>query len=367
MISKLHHSACISLCCLAFTLACSGGGGGSKTPAAAPPASNLTPQITAPSVPQDPNAAPTSSTSSSTSATPTTTTTSSSTSNGATTNNPGSTGDQPATGANNPTTASIPVLGTADGLEIGCWNIEDYPKSTRSKGTVSNILNTMDVDVMGVEEITSVDAFNDLLSAMPKFTGVIVGDDKNNAYEDRNVGLIYRTSDFTVVDQQALFPKDTYSFPRPPLMVRLHPNRKDRADIVVIVVHLKAFGDDKSQARRKKANTSLESYVADLETKEPALQVIVLGDFNQPLVDASDRVNFDPWYQNENLFKVLTDPLVAEDDYSYYAGRQSLIDHMIATTNFNLEVPEIPKLQTLVPSYQSEASDHLPVVTKLMQ
>ena len=258
----------------------------------------------------------------------------------------------------------VPVLGTAETFEIGTWNIENYPKASGSLALVSNILNTLDVDVMAVEEISTPAAFNALIAEMPKFTGLLAPD-AGTQFDARSAGFIYRTADFKLVTSEALFPKDNFAFPRPPLLIRLHPLAAGRPDVVAIAVHLKAFGDDKSQQRREAANIQLESYVAELKAKEPRLHIIVLGDFNQPLVGATERAVFNPWFEKGCNYTVRTDSLVKKGDYSYFSNRLSLIDHMVTTSDFLLEEPVIVKLQKIVPNYESQASDHLPVVARL--
>lgn len=258
----------------------------------------------------------------------------------------------------------VPVMGTPETFEIGTWNIEDYPKAAGSRALVSQILNKLDVDVMAVEEISSLAEFNALVAEMPQFTGILAPE-SGSQLDERNVGFIYRSSDFTLVKSEALFEKEGFAFPRPPLMIRLHPLAAGRADVVAIAVHLKAFGDDKSQQRREIANTELEAYVSGLKAQEPNLQIVVLGDFNQPLIEAAERKVFNPWFDKASSYTVRTDALVKKGDYSYFAGRFSLIDHMITTNDFLLTEPVIVKLQTVVPNYATQASDHLPVIARL--
>jgi len=256
--------------------------------------------------------------------------------------------------------ADIPLIGSAETLEIGTWNIEHYPKASgNSRTMVSKILNQLDIDLMAVEEINGEAAFRDLLTAMPKFDGVV--SDKGGS---QNVGFIYRKSDFTLITSEEIFPYENKAFPRPPLMVRLRPAQRAGADIVAIAVHLKAFGDTENQARRSDANILLERYVAELKAREPALQIVILGDFNQPILMDSEREVFNPWFKKPESYTVTTDILVQQGDYSYFSGLYSLIDHIITTSDFHLSEPTIVKLQNIVPNYEAHASDHLPVIAR---
>ncbi len=260
--------------------------------------------------------------------------------------------------------ASLEAFGTKETLEIGAWNIENYPKAVDSKTVVSKVLNKLDIDIMAVEEINNTAVFEDLLKEMPKFSGVIAG--QNGGQKSQNSGVIFRTEEFKLVETQDLFRNQNAAFPRPPLMVRLKPVKDPSSDIVAIVVHLKAFGDEDSVTRREEANVRLEEYTSQLLAKEPSLKIVVLGDFNQPLITSSDRQVFRPWYDKPETYTVKTEVLVKKSDYTFFGGQRfSVIDHIVTSNNFTMQDPVVPKLQTVISSFEDRASDHLPVVAKI--
>lgn len=262
--------------------------------------------------------------------------------------------------------ATIAPIGSDEGIEIGAWNIENYPKTEKSKTMVAQVLNKLDVDIMGVEEINNKGVFEDLLKDMPKFSGVIAGE-ASGQQQSQNVGVIFKTSDFKVVAQEDLFPKDNNAFPRPPLMVRLSATKPNRNDIVAIVVHLKAFGDDDSSQRRQEANVKLQAYASELKQRDPSVQIVILGDFNQPLINAADRDVFRPWFDDSSNFSVKTQDLVQKNDYSFFGGQRfSFIDHIVSSNNFTMNEVLVPKLQTVISDFELHASDHLPVIGKII-
>ncbi len=259
---------------------------------------------------------------------------------------------------------SLPAFGTDETLEIGAWNIENYPKAADSKTVVAKVLNKLDIDIMAVEEINNTAVFEDLLKEMPKFSGVIAG--QNGGQKSQNVGVIFRTDEFKLVESKDLFRGQNEAFPRPPLMVRLKPNKDPNNDIVAIVVHLKAFGDEDSITRREEANVRLEEYTSQLLAKEPSLKIVVLGDFNQPLLTSSDRQVFRPWFDKPETYSVKTEALVKKNDYTFFGGQRfSVIDHIVSSNNFTMQDPVVPKIQTVISSFEERASDHLPVVAKI--
>ena len=271
----------------------------------------------------------------------------------------------PAGGDTSVQISGLPPISAVDTLEIGTWNIENYPKSSLSKDMVSRVLNKLDIDIMAVQEISSTDSFRELLVEMPKFSGVIAG--QNGGQRSQNVGLIYRTAEFKLVSSEDLFRGEGEAFPRPPLIVRLDPVKEGLNDIVAIVVHLKAFGDEDSAQRREQANIKLEAYASALLAKEPSLKVVLLGDFNQPLLSNAERQIFRPWYDRPEVFSIKTENLVAKKDYTFFGGQRfSVIDHIIVSNNFTMSEPSVPKLQTAISSFETHASDHLPVIAKIV-
>lgn len=259
--------------------------------------------------------------------------------------------------------AQLSAFGTLDGMEIGTWNIENYPKTSESRSVVSGVLNKLDVDIMAVQEIANTTVFTSLISEMPGFSGVIAGQD--GGQKSQNSALIYRTADFRLVSKEDLFRGENDAFPRPPLMVRLDPIKEGRSDIVAIVVHLKAFGDDDSSQRRAIANVKLEQYVSQLLANEPSLQIVVLGDFNQPLLNNIEREVFRPWFDRADKYTIRTEANVRKNDYSFFGGQRfNFTDHIIASNNFTVSEPIVPKLQTTISNFEMHASDHLPVLVK---
>lgn len=259
---------------------------------------------------------------------------------------------------------TVPRFGSPQTFEIATWNIENYPKSGQTKENVSSLLKQLDLDLIAVEEISDEAALRELTATLPGFD-CLLSPDKGNPDMPQNVGFIYRKANMEVVESQPLFVKENFAFPRAPLMVRFKM-KDDSSDVVAIAVHLKAFGDDKSQTRREIANRQLEEFVSEYRKTNDKARIVVMGDFNER-VDAEDsRDVFNPWLLKSESYQMLTEGPALRGDYSFISSnRRSLIDHIIASNNFHLEEPQIPKLQTVVPRYESNVSDHLPVMTRL--
>lgn len=258
---------------------------------------------------------------------------------------------------------SIPRFGSDQTFEIATWNIEKYPKSPQAKDHVSKVLKQLDLDLVAVEEISDEAALRDLTATLPGFDSIL-STSRSDQEGAQNVGFIYRKTHMEIVESEALFERETFAFPRAPLMARF--KMKDGSpDVVAIVVHLKAFGDDKSQTRREIANRQLEEFVSELRKKDEKARIVIMGDFNDRVDAEETKAVFNPWLKNED-YQMMTETLAQHGDYSFVSPNlKSLIDHIIASSNFNLEEPQIPKLQTLIPNYDYHISDHLPVMTRV--
>lgn len=122
------------------------------------------------------------------------------------------------------------------------------------------------------------------------------------------------------------------AFPRFPLFAQCKVSHgSNSVEFIMIVVHLKAFGDAQSRARRRLAAEKLALIVEDLRTNE-ALPVVLCGDFNERLDnDVLNSVSETP-----DLFALTTDD--ARDGAISFVGERnrSLIDHIIVSRDVEL-------------------------------
>lgn len=262
----------------------------------------------------------------------------------------------------------VPRLGTGDSFELAAWNIENFPKNReKSLSMTASIFQQMDLDIIGVEEIADSEAFRELLDKLPAY-GSVLSSHEYNPGEYQKLGLLYREEQFQYRSHRLLFEGDAYAFPRPPLEVRLRFRQGSRQgqDLIVIVVHLKASGDQTSRLRREKANLILADHVQQLEQAASDVPVAIIGDFNERTTLEAGRLVFQPWLSRPDLYQFYTEPLGAAGDYSFISPSKPLIDHIISTKDLIFEEVNIPKLEMIVPNYEPEVSDHLPVVVRTL-
>ncbi len=261
----------------------------------------------------------------------------------------------------------IPQVGLATQFDFATWNIENFPKSDQSVEIAGKVLGRINVDLIALEEVASEVAFQQLLDTMPEYKGVLSPHEYGfNNYQ--KLAFIYRDADLELLDWELLFENQRYEFPRPPLQAHFRlksASKQVDEEIYMIVVHLKATGDIESQNRREKANQLLEEYVTMLRTQKPNARVTLLGDFNERVTYPAGLNVFKPWLDKPENYSFHTQEPALMGEYSFISPSKPMIDHMISTSNIELNTVVVPKLETMVSAYRDLVSDHLPVIARM--
>jgi endonuclease/exonuclease/phosphatase family metal-dependent hydrolase len=252
-------------------------------------------------------------------------------------------------------------------VTLATWNLELFPKTTESAADIVAILDGLALDLIGVEEIADPAAFDAMVAAMPDHAGV-VAEDYPDAFQ-RN-GILYRTSRVTLSDVETLFQDDWYAFPRPP--IKAHVTVTDVTppfDFDFVVVHLKAYFDAESEDRRRKACIALEAWVRGRVASGGDPDVVIAGDWNDSLGDAPADNVFQVFLDAPDDYRFLTFPLIDTENGSYIPYN-SLIDHIMVTsdalTEYGTGTTSVIPLDSTVPDYQANVSDHRPVVSRFI-
>ena len=177
----------------------------------------------------------------------------------------------------------MPAVGSATTLDVACWNIENFPATSRTPAYVADLITSLDLDVIVVEEIASLAAWRELLDRLPAYDAVL----STHAYTPtsyQKIGLIYRAGLVSVGAPELLFVTDTYGFPRPPFRV---PVTVGALTVDVIGVHLKAGADAADADRRAAAARTLDTYLRGHLAGAGDPEFVVLGDYNEALTDGS--------------------------------------------------------------------------------
>lgn len=261
-------------------------------------------------------------------------------------------------------------VGSDSTIDALTWNIEWFPKNGMTTvNEVEQIISDLNVDFIGVQEISSVDTFNILLSQLPGWSGILSSHEYSSSSYQK-VGLIYKEEVVTVHSYQLLFEDDWYAFPRPPMEFTISSEEGGRAfDFKLIVVHLKAFDGEDNEARRRAAIDSLKNYIDEQVLLYDEKDFILLGDFNDHIEDPPEDNVFTSMLDDTANYTFLTEPLAGI--YGSYIGynEPNLIDHVIITDDALDEYGENGSTEVLYldnqnSNYEDDVSDHRPVFSK---
>ncbi|MBI4509735.1 MAG: endonuclease/exonuclease/phosphatase family protein [Deltaproteobacteria bacterium] len=263
----------------------------------------------------------------------------------------------------------VPRVGDDERIDIATWNVRNFPATADTPRLVADIIASLDLDLVAVQEIASVSAFEELLARLPEHEGVL----SPHQYSDgtyQKLGLLYRRGLIEVTEVGVLFDGSWNEFPRSPLRATISVNDgvHPRFDFTAIVVHLKAGLDRQDIERRTSAFRLLETHVRGLVDGPGDDDVVVLGDFNEVLTRASGLAVFAPWLDASDRYAVQTKSLASENKVTYLPARV-MLDHLITTASLLDEVGArpavIPPLHAQVQGYEAVISDHLPVVLSM--
>ena len=270
--------------------------------------------------------------------------------------------------------------GTSDFADIGFWNIEHFNNrvSNRRIEDIADVIDRLSMDVLGLVEVEE-QALNRLVASL--------GNRGNgadfvllNVRGSQDIAVLY-DSDTTSVTlrndlndhyRQRLDAKTTggkKAFPRDPLFAKCNvmDGNQQKVEFLMIVVHLKAFGDAQSRARRKLAAEILAEIINDIQNRED-IPVVLGGDFN----DALNTDVFSSLQDSPDLFALTADD-ERNPDAATYIGRRysSVIDNIIVSKDLKMgdisgDDAAIVRLDSSIRDFSDRISDHVPVVFRLI-
>lgn len=256
-------------------------------------------------------------------------------------------------------------LGTSSTIDICTWNIEHYPKASRSEEKVMKIILDSKIDIFALQEISDDSGeFARLMQQLGDAYGSYIYNpivDSDSKW-DQNIAFVYKKDEITVVDaphEISEFKGDTDAFPRIPIEVKFR--HKSGVEFVVINIHLKCC--DGSEDRRRDASEKMKTYI-DENYKANNTAVVLLGDMN----DRIDSGETDNVFTNfiDDVNYIFTDTRVSEEskDGSGWAN----IDHILINKPlFDANDKGASKLEKTDFEFDYDAfvSDHFPVWVNL--
>lgn len=265
-----------------------------------------------------------------------------------------------------PNNKLVAKVGTASTIDVATWNLRTFPATSSSIRLAADMIASMDLDLVAVQEITDDAAFNELVARLPGYAGVL-STHVFPAGEQQKEGIIYRTSAIKVSNVELLFDGEYDIFPRPPLQA-LVTVLGTSVDFTLIVVHLKAGVQQENRDKRRLAIKALETHVRSRVDGPYDKEIMLVGDFNHDLDDDDSAVVWGPFLDNPDRYKLLTQATKNAGKESYLPFHR-MLDHIVVTSALvdeaGSETPLVPNLNVQYNSYQNDLSDHLPVVVRM--
>ncbi|WAM26249.1 putative Ig domain-containing protein [Myxococcus sp. NMCA1] len=280
-------------------------------------------------------------------------------------------------------------------LTVAHWNLEWFgattqgpPDSTSEGGTpddlqiahARDIIRDSGANVWGLVEMVDAADFATLKEQLPGFNGFLANDTSfvpnGTAYysnSEQKPGILY-DSTLTLQEAQLILTANAADFGgRPPLRVNFTTTVQGvSTQLVVIVVHLKAFDNETAYGQRQRSSAALKSY---LDTSLPTERVLVIGDWNddvdQSITRGSDGgylpTPFAPFVADTQRYTFITEPLSRLGQRTTVDYRDA-IDHTLASnemaTNYLPGSVEILRPDGWLPNYGNIVSDHYPVISR---
>ncbi len=262
-------------------------------------------------------------------------------------------------------------FGTEETLDIVTWNIEWFPKNDQTTlQYVVNIIESIDADIIAIQEVDDYFFFNDLVDFLADYDGYY------QSSNNRGLAYLYKTDIISINSGYELFltEPESYNFPRFPMVLDVNYYQER---VVLINNHYKCCGDGEldttdntdEETRRYNANLLLKGY---MDTELSNVKTVLLGDLNDVLTDAP----LDNVFQNfidDSTNYLFTDIDIANGpitDFSYPAWPSHLDHILINKPNFLPFFAEGGGTETIkvddyliggFSEYDQNVSDHRPV------
>ncbi|HEX6431717.1 MAG TPA: choice-of-anchor J domain-containing protein, partial [Niastella sp.] len=292
----------------------------------------------------------------------------------------------------------------AETFDVACYNLAFFgsnptnnPTPAKVTGQINNIATVMqhlNVDVVGFEEVSSDAALNDLLLQLPGYSAVtsprwsysFQAPDPN--FPPQKIGFIYNTATMTLsaaepprvlfeamydsarLGQSTRVSSSFWASGRLPYMATFDANINGQMKKVrLVVIHGKSSSDAASYNRRVFDAKVLKDTLDAVYKND---NVIILGDYNDRLYGSiysgSSVSPYNAFNTDITNYAPLTRSLDSAGKVSFIGG-SGLIDHIVITQPLRMNYIDsstaIEDARLYISGYNdSTASDHLPVYTR---
>ncbi|MBJ6764951.1 putative Ig domain-containing protein [Myxococcaceae bacterium JPH2] len=292
-------------------------------------------------------------------------------------------------------TLSLAVKAPAVPFTVAHWNLEWFgapnqgpPHSTSDGGLTDDlqiayardVIRDAGVNVWGLVEMVDTADFDTLKAQLPGYRGFLANNTafvssgaSSYSVGEQKPGILYDDS-VTFQSAQVILTTKAADFGgRPPLRVNFTTAMHGTtANLVVIVVHMKAFDDLVSYGQRQRAGAALKTY---LDTELSTERVLVMGDWNDDVDQSISKDDlgailpspYQPLVDDSAHYIFITQALSLAGDRTTVSYRD-VIDHTMVTDEVAVDyVPGsvvVLRPDAWLPDYGNTVSDHYPVQSR---
>jgi len=259
--------------------------------------------------------------------------------------------------------SSLNITGEDNTLDIVTWNIENFPKNNLTNMYVRQIIDSLDVDIIALQEIVDIQNFNNILDSLGNDwvgfrSGEIDSDYQELSYIVNTQNIEIVSNPYTILNDNSYY----FAYREPYVLEISYQNN----NFILINIHYKCCNG--SEDRRLQASLLLHSYINTFFNDS---KVIVLGDFNDLLID--DNNVFSPFLSDMNNF-YFTDFSIANSSNEFWSfpSWPSHLDHILITNelfNYVVDTQTVLVDWSLIgglSAYDAYVSDHRPVMLKIL-
>ncbi len=235
-------------------------------------------------------------------------------------------------------------------LNVVTWNIEFLSSGNTDLNKVKSIVESLDADIIAVQEINSISSFNDLANSLSEWQGysIDIGGSLDLGFLVKTDAFLEIGNIYVAVDTS---PRET---------IGINVKHASGIEVTLLNVHLKALGGSSNVAQREAAAIAIKSHIDSNLSSEA---VIVLGDFNDDITESDTP--FENFINDSNNYSFADIGIALGSTANFsYPSWPSHIDHILITDElFNkVGLVQTIKPESCVSNYDDDVSDHRPVL-----
>ncbi len=300
------------------------------------------------------------------------------------------------------------VISKEKTLDIVTWNIEWFGDESNSpaagnpmsdtiqKESVKMVIDSLNADIIAVQEISDDALFAELISELPGYNYILspAVSRPNDPGVKQKVGFIYDTTTVKVKNTKVLlesihplynggdasalanYPSTTdrfYASGRLPFLMTADVKIDGATEAYnFVALHARANSSNDPQSRYDMRKYDVEVLKDSLDTQYPAANIILLGDYNddvdETVADVTTTVStYDDYVMDTTNYNIVTGALSAAG-FRSFVSRENMIDHIALSNELNdnyLSQSERVHYEFYNSTYTRTTSDHFPVSARL--